>query len=88
MGAEEGRVVADYISAAASAMQSRVRAEGKYTPANNIGMTIVTGAGIAAALIGSVLDDEVDAETAIKAYDDALESITLHAEILDIERGN
>ena len=54
----------------------------------NIGMTIVTGSGIAAALIGSVLDDEVDAETAIKAYDDALESITLHAEILDIERGN
>lgn len=88
MGAEEGRVVADYISAAASAMQSRVRAEGKYAPANNIGMTIVTGAGIAAALIGSVLDDEVDAETAIKAYDDALASITLHAEILDIERGN
>lgn len=27
------------------------------------------------------------AETAIKAYDDALEFITLHAEILDIERG-
>ena len=87
MGAEEGRAVADYISAASSAMQSRIRAENKPTPANNIGITIVTGAGIAAALIGSVLDDEVDAETAIKAYDDAVASITFHAEILEIERG-
>lgn len=80
--------MADYIASSSVATQNRIKSSGKCTPANNIGMTIVTGAGIAAALIGSVLDDEVDAETAIKAYDDALESITLHAEILDIERGN
>lgn len=88
MGAEEGRIVADYIASSSSAAQNRIKSSGKCTPANSIGMTIVTGAGIAAALIGSVLDDEVDAETAIKAYDDALEQITFKAEILDIERGN
>ena len=88
MGAEEGRIVADYIASSSSAAQNRIKSSGKCTPANSIGMTIVTGAGIAAALIGSVLDDEVDAETAIKAYGDAIEQITFKAEILDIERGN
>lgn len=88
MGAEEGRTVADYIASSSVATQNRIKSSGKCTPANSIGMTIVTGAGIAAALIGSVLDDEVDAETAIKAYDDAVEAITFKAEILDIERGN
>lgn len=88
MGAEEGRTVADYIASSSVATQNRIKSSGKCTPANSIGMTIVTGAGIAAALIGSVLDDEVDAETAIKAYDDAVEQITFKAEILDIERGN
>lgn len=88
MGAEEGRVVADYIASSSTATQNRIMASGKCTPVNSIGMTVVTGAVIAAALIGSVLDDEVDAETAIKAYDDAVEAITFKAEILDIERGN
>lgn len=88
MDAQAGRTVAKYISIHAAAAQQRIVASGKSSPVDAVTMTMVTGAGIAAALISAVLEGEVSTLEAIEAFDRAIGEIAFNAEIISIERSS
>lgn len=88
MDAQAGRTAAEYISNHAAAAQQRIAAAGKSTPVDAVTMTMVTGAGIAAALIAAALEGEASALEAIEAFDGAIGEIAFNAEIIGIERSS
>lgn len=87
MDGKAGYEVADFIAHQASATQRRIVASGKASAPDAIAMTLVTGAGIAAALIVAAMEGEISAQEGIAAFDEAVEEVAFNAEIIDMERG-